>query len=123
MPSSWKDQLLSLKDVTERTGTMHDAQVLQLKMWGGIAFGGLDWEAKVDPADKSVLYDIASKIPPRRVKDMANVVAALERSVHWLFGDHWLLKVRNNDNLLYEGKRVLPDVNEQRKSRRKDRKS
>lgn len=120
MPSSndWTQQLMTLRALTATTGAMHEAQVLQLKMWGSIAFGERTWEAGVDVETKTVTYQLAKG---KRLKALANRVAALDRSIHWLLGEDWALRVDEDGNLLYQGQRTLPDTNEQRqrKSRRK----
>jgi hypothetical protein len=105
-----------LRAMTATTGGVHEAQVLQLKMWGAIAFPNRKWEAAVDVRSKTVTYKLTKGQKQR--KALAKRVAVLDRSIHWLLGDNWALNVDEDGNLLYQGQRKLPDTNEQRKSRR-----
>lgn len=112
---SWEAQLTALKGMTAGTGVLHEAQMLQLKTWGGLAFSGMGkWEANIDVDGKRVSYDIQSKkkIP----KNLPGLIAALHRSVKWLLGDSWELEVSQGPNLLYDGSLVSKE-NAKRKSR------
>lgn len=109
-----------LRGLTATTGAIHEAQLLQLRYWGGLAFTG-EWSADVDAKGKTVTYVLA-KTPRKDLKRLARVVAGLDRSVHWLLGPEWGLNVKAKDtgNLLYAGQRKKVDVDEQRKQRAED---
>lgn len=52
------EQLILLKSVTLRTGAIHEAQALQLKMWPRLMEGVKASEAKVDVENKKVVFII-----------------------------------------------------------------
>ena len=118
---NWEEQLLTLRALTATTGVIHEAQVLQLKMWGGVAFAAYGkWEANLDGDSKTVTYTLTRKKPLPK-KNAAPAIAALDRSIHWLLGDDWGLKVKQSSKLIYDGPRVSTNVNEKRKQRRSNR--
>jgi hypothetical protein len=116
--SDWEKQLAALRALTATTGSVHDAQMFQIRMWGQLAFGYTKWEAEIDVAGKTVIYAVTKKKHP---KDLAKFVASLDNSIHWLFGDNWGLRVKEGDKSLYEGKRQKTNVNDERKSRASNR--
>jgi hypothetical protein len=109
-----KAQLLRAKDLTRRTGTLIEAQVLQLRLWPQVAFNVLD--ATIDPLDiegKTVNYMLRVKTFPKTkdVEKRANVVADWVRT---LLGDDWAINVRFRQKkggpgkLMYRGERKRP---------------
>lgn len=98
--------------------------MLQLKHWGAVAFhhlGSGKWDAAVDLHNKVVDYRIERAKHPR---NFAHLIAALDRSVHWLLGGDWVLRVTESGKPLYEGERLVTSnesVNEQRQARVKGR--
>lgn len=116
--SDWEDQLMVLRGLLASTGALHEAQVMQLKMWGGVAFGAGGWEINVDVDRRVLAYKL--KRVPRNLKQTAKLVAGLDRSVHWLLGPEWCLHVLVGKKPLYTGQReVAPGekTNEQRRAR------
>jgi hypothetical protein len=114
----WVVQLGVLRGLTSATGALHDAQVLQLRMWGALAFNdvvsaGGSWEAAVDVLDKEITYTLKD-VPKRRPSYAPSLIAALDRSIHFLLGDDWRLIIKENRKLIYKGECVSSDVNEQR---------
>jgi hypothetical protein len=107
-------QLMTLRAVLAITGVVHEAQMLQLKLWGTLAFGHTTWTAEIDVEGKTVIYDIAKAKHP---KHLAQAVAALDRSVHWMLGDNWGLRVNEGSKRLYEGARKATNVNNERAAR------
>lgn len=114
--NEWEAQILSLRALTATTGAIHEAQLLQLRMWGGIAFKGLGkWSASPDVSTKTVTYtlDEKKKLP----KGFPKLVAALDRSIHWLLGEDWALTISQSGKLLYEGSREVTNVADERNAR------
>jgi hypothetical protein len=114
-----EEQLLALRGLTAIAGCLHDAQLLQIKMWGAVAFApyGKDkWEAEPDLDTKTINFKILTK---KHVgyKKMAPYVHALDNSIHWLLGDDWAISIEQDGRELYRGDRKQQDVNEQRKAR------
>jgi hypothetical protein len=110
------EEMAMLKALTATTGVVHEAQKLQLRMWGAIAFGHTTWEADIDVGGKTVIYKLKKAKQP---KQLVHYIAALDRSIHWLFGDDWGLRVKEGTKALYEGARKT-NVNEERARRAKD---
>lgn len=110
----WAAQLMALRALTATTGVIHEAQKLNLQQWGALAFGHVGkWEARVDVASKTVTYKFKRR--GRRPQDLAHLVAGLVRSVHWLLGLDWGVRVQENGKLIFEGERVSKNTNEERK--------
>jgi|SRR5579859_2221727 len=97
---AWDAQLVTLRSVTDTTGVIHEAQLQQLRFWGGIAFHGQKWRADIDVEGRKVTYTLDKKTKDR---NLPNVVAALDRSVHWLFGETWQLVVVEAGSTIYAG--------------------
>lgn len=110
-------QLMTLRAVTATTGVVGEAQLLQLKLWGSLAFGHTKWTAAVDVPGRTIYYTLVKgKHPANLVK----FIAALDRSVHWLLGDNWGLHIKEGSKKLYEGQRQVSNVNSERKKRVED---
>jgi hypothetical protein len=117
--TDWEKQLAALRAVTATTGAVHEAQKLNVTMWGAIAFDWTKWEAGIDVKTKTVIFSLQKKARP---KNIAQRIASLDRSIHWLFGPDWGLKVKEGETTLYDGDRAVNTVHEQRKSRIRNRK-
>lgn len=117
--NTWQEQLMALRALTSTTGIIHEAQRLQIKQWGALAFqhvGAGNWEAVVDTDGHIVTYKILKT--KRAPKNFPKYVAALDRSIHWLFGDEWSLRIQEGRKFIYTGERLVSaetKVNEQRK--------
>lgn len=116
MPEDTKAQLLRLKDLTRRTGVVAETQVLQLKLWPYMLFNivGNDAEAKLDPYEKHVSWDLRLKGKPPAGKDLKARGETLESWLRTLLGDEWLLDIRvrqkkgGTSKTLYKGARLQP---------------
>ena len=107
-------QLMDLRALTAVTGVIHEAQVQQIQLWGKLAFDYTTWEAAIDVESKTVIFVLGKGKHP---KHLANLVAGIDRSVHWLLGPDWALHVREGKKALYEGMRKRRNVHEERKQR------
>ena len=117
-PDIWK-QLLELKAITNDTGTVHEAQVQQLQLWGWLAcphaasfevavglphLGGEENEKGKIVDQKAVeFYRVeyrvaADDLPPKNLKKRLD---GLNRSVKSLLGDHFTVAVRINGKTIY----------------------
>jgi hypothetical protein len=115
--SDWERQLLLLRSLTESTGIIHEAQVVQIKNWGAVALPSMNFVAKVDVNKKTVTYSVTGKNKVS-YKTIAPYVAALDRSIHWLLGDSWSTYIDLNETAIYRGKRKVKSkkkVDESRK--------
>jgi hypothetical protein len=121
----WGNQIATLRAVAEATGGLHEAQVLQLKHWGAVSFHHLGkggWDCVVDLEGRVINYRL--RPGSRHPRNIAYLIASLDRSVHWLLGDEWALHVTEGAKILYQGERLVTStekVNEQRQARVKGR--
>ncbi len=108
---SQAQQLQMLKEQTRLTGGLHDAQVLQLKMWPLVVFDtALGSSFTWDPDTKIVTFTIThpntkakKKLPLEYWKQR---VAVLNGWVQTLLGDEWVIRVKVGDKT-YAGNRSL----------------
>lgn len=102
MSTATETELLKLRDITARSGVLHPAQTLQLKMWGALLSPRKgSFEVEVDPEEHIVVYRFA-RLPSRFHKKHP---AGLQRSVQWLFGAEWAVRVFSGDKSVFSGRR------------------
>lgn len=110
---TYEQQLQYLKGVTTRTGGLHEAQVLQLKLWPYTVDPEIsDTKAEVDVAHKAIDYHWVLLSRPRKWspdKRYTGRLEALVSSVKWMLGDTWKVQVFMN------GERIFP-LNVRKKS-------
>ena len=102
-----KTELLRLRDLTARTGVLHPAQVLQIKMWAAILSPTKgSFEVQVDPDDRNIVFEF------RRLnkKYHQGHPQALARSVRWLLGASWVIQVKSAGKTIFAGRRSIPLV-------------
>jgi hypothetical protein len=108
------EQLLELKAVTAETGTVHEAQVLQLKLWGFLALPHVQASEMslavglphMDGEEARELYRVEYRVksdarPPRNLKKLLN---GLARSVKKLLGDYFTVAVLVNGKTIFLSK-------------------
>lgn len=113
-----EQQLMMLRGMTATTGVIHEAQLLQLKYYGAVAFDHLGkghWRAEVNIEDKMVSYHVEKKQHP---KELPMWIAGIDRSVHWLLGPEWSMRVVEGDRVIYQGQRVKRNKNAERRARK-----
>lgn len=105
--ASFQEQLVLLRDLTRTTGVLHDAQVLQLKLWPLVAVPHatasefvFNWE------DKEI--DFRMKVKGKAPKDLQKRLESLDESVKFLLGDDYLVRVRFQGKVVYRGPRKAP---------------
>jgi hypothetical protein len=99
------EQLMLLRDITKRTGILHDAQVLQLKMWPLILLPfSKSAKAKIDTTKYEITFevDVHGKLP----KDADTHFGRLNEAVKWLLGKEWLVRVKVRGKQVYRGPRI-----------------
>lgn len=111
--------LARARGVTEATGAVHEAQMLQLKLWASLLFQRLPlrggWRVEVDVDEKTVTFRALKKWRPRTAEKKLMVL--MEPSVAMVLGPSWRFQVAVDDNLIHVGKQTRTDVNEQRLQR------
>lgn len=102
-------QLLLLRDLTARTGLLHDAQRLQLRMWPIVLFThAKKCEERVNIQDKEVDF-IILQTKGKPPEDMEKRFASLNEWTKWLLGPDWLIRVKLRDKMIFRGPRVVAE--------------
>jgi|SRR6185312_3143721 len=136
------EQLQGLKALTFETGSVHQAQVDQIRLWGRVAFQFIPkdgYEVKIDTENQEVHYVLKggklfekwnwfrTQSNRRDFQWLVGIIAGLDRSIHSLLGDDWRMTVTHNGNLEYDGPRLKTreqmkyERDEYRKQRNRDR--
>jgi hypothetical protein len=108
--ASVRQQLQVLKETTRLTGGLHEAQVLNLKMWPLILFtnvcgSSFSW----DPDKKTVSFVLVLE-PKAKKKKQAwweKRVNILNEWVHELLGSEWIVEVSDGKITTLRGKREI----------------
>lgn len=115
VPEDTKAQLLRACDMTRRTGTLIEAQMLQLRLWPQVVFKTV-LDVTIEPLDieqKTVNYLLRVK-KMERGKDLEKRITVLEEWLRTLLGDDWQLhiKIRQKKGgpgrLIHHGQRKSP---------------
>lgn len=84
------EQLMRLRHLTELTGALHEAQLLQFKMWTAILFTKESTvEIQNKPKDKSISYVVRGEVD--------NLTEKARQVVDWtrtLVGQNWDIQVK-----------------------------
>lgn len=121
-------QLLKLKAVTQLSGTLHDAQLAHLRMWGLVVFQLVPKDGtvvKVDTDKRTVRYLLTGGKLYEKKKNGLNfdwlvqAIAKLDAAIHDLLGDDWQTIIEHNGKVEYTGPRQSEQekINERRKHR------
>jgi hypothetical protein len=86
-----------LREMTERTGCLHEAQVLQIRLWPFAVDPSLDTtHADVDLEKRSLTYHWEAKNASTVDKNYRHRLNELSKSVDLLLGPSWAMDVRLN---------------------------
>lgn len=95
------EQLMLLRALTSSTGVLHEAQVLQLKMWPACFFKGVKSHEFVFQWERRKLaYDIKAKGKHTHLKKRC---VALEKCVHTLLGGEYQVTILLNGKKVFSG--------------------
>ena len=99
--ASQEEQLLLLRDMTSRLGVLHDAQVLQLRMWPLVLFSNLKkCEEHVNIEGKVVEFHFL-QTKGKYPKDMKARFEAMADWTKWLLGHDWVVRVKERGKLIF----------------------
>jgi hypothetical protein len=102
-----ESQLLMLKDLTKRMGVLHEAQVLQLKMWPLTLFThAKKTEERVNLETKEIDFDIL-QTKGKKPTDLKERFEALDKWTRWLLGDDWVVRVRERGKVIFRKGRTV----------------
>jgi hypothetical protein len=104
------EQLLLLRSMTERTGILHEAQLLQLKMYPiAMITNSKSAEIKVDIEGKVI--DFFLKLDKKKNAELEIQCERVSEAVKWLLGPDWLVRVRVRDKVIFRGPRTVGKAN------------
>lgn len=97
--SEMSQELLSLRDLTRRTGILHEAQVVNLKYWPYVLFNISDHQILPDDLRRVLTFNVKfSKKKPKNIKDLCRT---LEQWCWALLGKEYMVRVRDARSGLY----------------------
>jgi hypothetical protein len=97
--ASVRQQLQMLKAQTRMTGALHEAQVLQLKMWPMVVFDvALSTSFTWDPDEKVVAFKVDMPKGKKTLTWWKPRVEALNSWVQELLGEDWMILVSDGKN-------------------------
>ena len=100
-------ELMRLKDLTKRTGVIHEAQQIQLKMWAlFLSPKKGSFKVRIDLDHSTVFFEFKSLIK----KYIEHYPQALARSVRHLLGSEWVTKVVVKGKTIFTSKRIEPVI-------------
>jgi hypothetical protein len=98
------DQLKALREITETTGVVHDAQIYQLKHWGPIALQHVrEIEIALKLEEPPVCEFRAIGVTMAVPENFNQILEGLDRSVKSLLGRHWATRVLVDGEAIFEG--------------------
>lgn len=102
-PLDWTAQLVMLRGMTERFGSIHEAQALQLKLWPFTVDPMLvNTKAEIDMEGKRIdFYWVSSYIRSSIDKKYKKRLKELESNVKFLLGADWTMTVHLNQTLIF----------------------
>jgi hypothetical protein len=101
-----EEQLMLLKMMTMKTGVIHEAQALQLKVWPKLIPGVLSSVAKVSAENKTVIFELKGNIKnTKKTKQMFSAIKEWTRLILW---DNTKIVFKYDKKAIYssEGKNV-----------------
>lgn len=103
------EQLMRLRDLTRRTGMLHELQMKQLKIWPRVFFDCDKHELTYDCDAKIVTITLVTKAA-LAFRDLERRIKALEDCIHTMLGPDWALLLwakegRKRLRPLYQGVR------------------
>lgn len=96
------EQLLLLKNLTKKTGMLHEAQLAQLKAWPLALTHAYKCQIVFDYESKNLTY-ILSELNGRKPKDFLKRMAMLSKWTKQLLGDEYLVTVKSEKKVFFEG--------------------
>lgn len=96
-------QLMQLKALTQRTGILHDAQVLQLKMWPLVLTHAVESEFTFKFVDKEVIFNI-TKTQGKKPKDLSKRLKLLSKFTKNLLGKEYAVTINFNNKRVFASK-------------------
>lgn len=103
------EQLRIIRDISNKTRTLHESQVLNLKMWPFLAVTQADpvkSEIELNWTGNSIQFNLYKKKGLRSSKNQNERLRILDESVKDLLGNWWSVYVVLDGKVLYEGRAI-----------------
>lgn len=108
-------QLLAFRDLANKTQTLHESQVLQLKMWPFLAVPHADVvgaHIEVNWNGPSIQFALHKQKRAKAPKNLNERLVKLDEAVKTLLGNWWTVQVTLDGTVLYNGPATgKPDSN------------
>jgi len=101
------EQLIALRDLSNKTQTLHEAQVLQLRLWPILALPqAKETAGQVDLnwLSSSIQFSMFKKRGLRAPKNQQDRLKKLDEAVKELLGSWWTVQVLLDKKVIYNGK-------------------
>lgn len=99
-------EMLRLRNFTERTGVLTEAQVHQLRLWLLASSGKdffKDYEIGWDFENKVVEYKLLDADLRKAPKNCEKRFKVLDESVKWLLGPEYIVRIKSGRKVLFKG--------------------
>lgn len=117
LDDSW-EQLMLLRGVTGGGEFLHEAQVLQLKIWPLLAAEhASSCRVEVDTIKKVTDFHLKVAKGKKAPLDFKDRLDGLDRSVKAMLGNEWLIRVHVLSKVIYRGTRKVLEVKDGRGDR------
>lgn len=101
MPDKTAKKILELQHLTRRTGMLHEAQILNLKMWPRVIVPGCSAsEVRVDMEKCNVDYNLT--VRGKAAKAFKQRLDSLTEATQWMLGAEWQVRIFKGETLLRE---------------------
>jgi len=102
---SAEEQLQLLKAMTVRTGSIHEAQALQLRMWPRMIHGVTKAEARVDTDKQQVtmICESTALRPTKMTKKLCEEICKWTRTILW---DKTKVVIKINGKVVFDSDRT-----------------
>lgn len=105
---SLEQELLQLRDMTERFEVLHEAQRVQLVNWGLVVLDHIekseDMGLEVGFENHLVEYEVKRANMKKRPVALRDRCSQLTDWVRWLLGDKWNVRVKQGRKILFNSK-------------------
>ena len=98
-----EEQIMALRDMTRRTGVLHEIQALNLSNWAKLAIPQMDYKKFTIEFPNTTVEFAFKGDPAHEPKNMAARYRALLVAVQWLLGADWRVRVKHGAKIVFKG--------------------
>jgi hypothetical protein len=101
-PDRQWEKLYQLRELTRRTGILHELQVLQLKMWPLVFTNATDSECEFNYETKAVVFNL-KKLKGKLPANLQERLEHLTKATQQLLGDEYVVVININSKKAFHG--------------------